>query len=74
MYDGTYNSTDNTDDLVYIFEPSKNIIHIVIIVLGTIGGLAAVLQGIVALLVIPIMHYFGKNRRNVLPTISTART
>jgi hypothetical protein len=70
----TYESTGNTDDIVYTFEPRKNIIHIVIILLAIIGGLTAVLQGVVPLLVRLIMFCFGKKRTNVVPEMSTVRT
>jgi hypothetical protein len=63
----TYESSGNTDDIVYTFEPRKNIIHIVIILLAIIGGLTAVLLGVALLLVRSIMFCFGKKRRNVVP-------
>jgi hypothetical protein len=62
-----YNSTGNVDDIVYTFEPRKNIIHIVIILLAIIGGLTAVLLGVVLLLARSIMFCFGKKRTNIVP-------
>jgi hypothetical protein len=70
----TYESSGNTDDIVYTFEPRKNIIHIVIILLAIIGGLTAVLLGVVPLLVRLIMFCFGKKRTNIVPEMSTVRT
>jgi hypothetical protein len=69
-----YKSSGNTDDIVYTFEPRKNIIHIVIILLAIIGGLTAVLRGVVPLLIRLIMFCFGKKRTNVVPEMSTVHT
>jgi hypothetical protein len=70
----TYESTGNTDDIFYTFEPRKNIIHIVIILLAIIGGLTAVLRSAVPLLVRLIMFCFGKKRTNIVPEMSTVST